>query len=198
MTGTTPLRQRHREQTVELIIDAFSALTASKPHFTMQDVADTAGVSIRTLYRYYPNRQAMVDGLADRISEEIGQIPSSPSEFFTRGEESPTRRSFRVFGEHEALMRALVVSRLTGALTESGHRGRTERIRESIDDLMADAPEVVRRQVLGLLRLLSGSVAWMVLTDDDIGLTSDEAGAAVTWALHRLFDEPPGGDEFLE
>lgn len=192
------LRQRQREYTVELIIDAFSELTVGTPHFTMQDLADAAGVSIRTLYRYYPNRDALQAGLDERIAMTVGQLPTTRDDLLQQGEMSPVRRSFRVFGENDKLMRALVISRLAGASTDTGHAERTEATRESIDRSLSDKPEVLRRQVLGLIRLLSGSLAWMTLTGDEIGLTSDEAGAAVSWALRQLFGEAPDDAEFLE
>lgn len=193
-----PLRQRQREYTVDLIIDAFSELTVGKPHFTMRDLADEAGVSIRTLYRYYPNRDALQAGLDERIARIIGQVPTTRDELFQGSDSSPVRRSFGVFGENDQLIRALVISRLTGASTDKGHAERTEATRGSINRSLADKPEVLRRQVLGLIRLLSGSLAWMTLTDDEIGLTSDEAGAAVDWALRQLFSEPAEDVEFLE
>lgn len=193
-----PLRQAQRQYTVELIIDAFSELTVNKPHFRMVDLADAAGVSIRTLYRYYPNRDALQAGLDERIATSVGQLPTTGEELVQGGETFTVRRSFGVFGENDKLIRALVMSRLTGASTDTGHTERTEAIRKSIDRSLADKPEVIRRQVLGLVRLLSGALAWMTLTDDEIGLTSDEAGAAVDWALRRLFSEPPEDAEFLE
>ena len=188
------LRTRQRELTHDLIMDAFSELTLRKPGFTMQELAEEAGISVRTLYRYYPSREALHAGLLAVVTEKVLDTPDDAAHPDAESIVS-TRRSFSVFGEHDKLMRAVVVSRLAGALADPGHEARTDWVRAIVARELADKPEVVQRQVTGIIRLLASSVSWMALTDQSIGLTSDEAGAAVAWAVRLLADAARAAEE---
>jgi AcrR family transcriptional regulator len=58
-------RGRHRDLTRRLIVDAFTrvALRDGMSEFSMQAVAEEAECSLRTLYRYFPSREALLSGL---------------------------------------------------------------------------------------------------------------------------------------
>jgi AcrR family transcriptional regulator len=62
-----PRQQRSRYK-VELILEATMRLleTGGVEHLTTNAVAATAGVSIGTLYQYFPDKRAILDALADR------------------------------------------------------------------------------------------------------------------------------------
>lgn len=197
MSQSVPqLREKQRELTDQLIIDAFTALTVRNPHFTMQELADEAGISLRTLYRYYPSREGLLDGLSKAVVDRVKVVPMTMEALLE--EPGALRHNFRIFDEYEGLMRASVVSRLTGALVSDGHRKRTAAVRNVIEDALADQDEVVQNQVFGLVRLLMGSAAWAILTADDIGLTGDEAGAAVEWATRLIIAAARDADGLLE
>lgn len=56
------------------ILDAATEIvfgTASPEDFTMQNVADAAGVSHRTLYRYYPSRAELVNAVGAAYDKRI-------------------------------------------------------------------------------------------------------------------------------
>jgi AcrR family transcriptional regulator len=63
-------RARHK---VELILEAAIRLLdkGGLPLLTTNAVADTAGVSIGTLYQYFPNQEAILEALADREMAEL-------------------------------------------------------------------------------------------------------------------------------
>jgi AcrR family transcriptional regulator len=52
---------------------AASVLATSGDHASMSDVAAAAGVGRATVYRYFPNRQAMLDELADLAVNAAGE-----------------------------------------------------------------------------------------------------------------------------
>ncbi|WP_395394520.1 TetR/AcrR family transcriptional regulator [Novosphingobium sp. BL-8A] len=70
-------RQGRAVHKVELMLEAAMRLLDDKGYeaFTTNAVAETAGVSIGTLYQYFPNKEAILDSLADRemaaLSERI-------------------------------------------------------------------------------------------------------------------------------
>ena len=73
-----PLEERKRlspELRKDLIVDAASRVLAINPDWTVQDVADEAGVSDKLLYLYYPG--GVLEQLADLVAERfVATIPS--------------------------------------------------------------------------------------------------------------------------
>nr|HEX4315180.1 TetR/AcrR family transcriptional regulator [Kofleriaceae bacterium] len=72
---TTPRkrpRQGRSRETVDTILEATARLLVRKgfDHLTTNAVADAAGVSIGSLYQYFPNKEALVAALVERLVEE--------------------------------------------------------------------------------------------------------------------------------
>lgn len=68
--GRAPTQQRARER-VERILSVASALIAERgsDQMTMSEVAEIAGISIGSLYQYFPEKSAIVQTLARRYNE---------------------------------------------------------------------------------------------------------------------------------
>ena len=68
LDGRTARRNRNREA----VIDALIALTAEgDPDPSVDTIADRAGVSYRSVYRYFTDRSDMLDAAADRAMQWI-------------------------------------------------------------------------------------------------------------------------------
>lgn len=82
MSDTTrrpSIRETNRRRTHEQIVDAATEIVREQGHagFSMPQVAGAAGTSLRTLYRYFPTRQDLVDalaGVADQVT--VGPLPA--------------------------------------------------------------------------------------------------------------------------
>jgi len=175
---------RNRERTRELVIEAYADLSLERGfnNFTMQDIADRVGISHRTLYRHFPDREAIVAGLYEEITEKV-YAPGS-NRFASSAE--ILRHNYRVFGQYR---RAMLVGSLmieAGMLEAPGRGARTEYIRQLVEEAAPGLDPLGRRQLLGLARVVAGAMAWARLTSDEIGLSDDEAGAASSWALEAL------------
>ena len=173
---------------MEAIAQAFSEISLVNPRFTMQELADAAGSSVRTLYRYYPSREDLITGLYDLINRHMDHAQMTGEGLPRRGTESRIPHSFRVFSENDALMRAVVINRLTGEVADPGHGQRADNIHAGVQDMFTDLPDVAQRQIAGLIRLLGGSVSWLTLTDGAIPLDDQEAAGAAVWALRVLLE----------
>ena len=73
---TTPRkrpRQARSRVTVDLILTASAQVLVSRgfDRFTTNEVADVAGVSIGSLYQYFPNKQALVAALIEKHIEDM-------------------------------------------------------------------------------------------------------------------------------
>ena len=64
-----PCRERQTAQTRELVLDAVTELIGDRrvDEVTTREIAATAGVSERTVYRHFPDREALLEGLSGRM-----------------------------------------------------------------------------------------------------------------------------------
>ena len=57
-------RAEQREHTRQRIIDTVGSLIREQGQFTVAEVSERSGVSPATIYRHYPDRQALVRAVA--------------------------------------------------------------------------------------------------------------------------------------
>src|SRR5580692_11454772 len=120
MTPSGQLRERQAAVIREAILDALAGQLerADPDDVALPQVAADAGISLRTLYRYFPTREAMFDAVGDHVVARMGlprQIDGADDiapvflESARRGAQSPQ------------LVRAMLWTRL-GRRARSGHR----------------------------------------------------------------------------
>src|SRR5438128_11954459 len=101
----SPLRDRQAEQTRELILQALTEQLADAglKDFNIPRLAQRAGVSVRTIYRYFPTKDALLEEFAYWLDSQIGsaEAPSTLEELVKLPESA-----FAAFDEREALIRA--------------------------------------------------------------------------------------------
>ncbi len=101
------VRVEHAERTRARILDAMVALVRERGDcvFTMPEVAAASGVSLRTLYRYFPSRQHIVDAIATVADQAAASnLPSAEFDLADLG--TWLDEAWRGLLEHEALIRA--------------------------------------------------------------------------------------------
>jgi AcrR family transcriptional regulator len=183
------LRQRHRQVTQETILRATADIVAKRGFhaFTVQEVANRAGVSHRSVYRYFPTREALVDALygfgeqaarrwADRLTPILEDVPDLALNTFPFFEKDPN------------LIRASVIARLTTGYQPPARIKRTKSFETGVRRLTRNlSPEEFRR-TFAVLRLLASSNAWLVFRED-FGLSGEEMTQAVSWAFSVLIED---------
>src|SRR5689334_6946244 len=97
------LREQHAELTRERILGAVAELLESGPDLTVPDVAATSGVSLRTIYRYYPTREQLLEAAGRWIGDELFKHPY-PSNLDDTAERFRTECAH--FDERPGLVRA--------------------------------------------------------------------------------------------
>ena len=71
MSESAP-RPALQQRVAEAILDGAARLFASEgDHASMNDVAEAAGVARATVYRYFPNREALLDELAQTAVRDV-------------------------------------------------------------------------------------------------------------------------------
>jgi AcrR family transcriptional regulator len=183
---SSPLRAEQAAATRARILDAAIDLLQSTDSgdVAIPDVAERAGVSVRTAYRAFPTREHLLEGVLAELSRRFEAIAGSvPTTLDAFAESAPG--AVRAVYEVEPLFRALFATSAGRDL----HRRTAPRRREAMDDMLiaelADLTPKQRRRFLAVAHLLSSSRSVLLLKDYD-DLDADDAAAAVRWALGAL------------
>lgn len=174
---TRPLRADARQNYERLIAAASAAIAELGPHVSLEEVAKRAGVGIGTLYRHFPNRQALLEAVyRDQVEANCAlgrelSATKSPAEALQQWLHALLTYNLTTRGLKEAMM-AGEVSPQTSECKANMHAVGGE--------LLARAQEAgaVRRdiEITDLLRL-THSIALMV-----------EPGAEGSARAERLFE----------
>jgi AcrR family transcriptional regulator len=188
------LRDRQVAQTRELILDAVTSLLDSRraDEVTTRDIATTAGVSERTVYRHFPDRDSLLAGLSQRMSDLDGDRPSFGSS--TLEDLVPmSRRLMEVLDEHYVIARAEAVfnadPRRFGADTRANSR-------DILELLAGELPELGdgdRHRIAAVIRCLASSQAWLRMREE-FGVPGTESGPVVAWVIDLIVRELRAGN----
>ena len=182
--GASPsIRERQRAVTRDAIRDA-AIEVASDTGFaamTMDKVAEQAGVSPSTVYRYFADRDALVAAMMERDYESVGG--SKPT---SAGELADAIASAMVgFDRLRGLNRAIVIARVGQETDWSGRHERLEGLRYLLDEVTDHLDSAEARRAKAVIAYLSGGLAWLTMADES-GLDGVEAGQAAGWAIRTL------------
>jgi AcrR family transcriptional regulator len=148
----------------------------------MEDLARDAGVSRRTLYRYFPSRAALLEAAGEWIRAELLQLPV---EIGPEGITASFRAATSRLQRRPRLARALLRTQ-TGRAVRSGYRAeRVEAIRRAVQAEAPGASPPALERAAAVLAYLCSSNAWATVQDES-GLDGPSARAAVEWAIETL------------
>jgi len=193
-TYTSPLREDQSRRTRALILEAFTELLADRraDDITTKDIAARAGVSQPTVYRHFPDREALLRGLTLRLGE-VADIDGlhDVSDLSDLG-----RRMETLFVGSDTFateMRAEV-------LLNSDPRHYTPETRQHSAETLAlvaaafpDLDAGRHTQIAGLLRCLGSSQSWLRMREE-FGVPGAESGPLVRWAIDLILDAVRRGE----
>ena len=179
------LSERKQEVTRDAITDAVAdAIREKGIDFSVQEVADRAGVTHRTVYRHFEDRQALIDAVGDRFERWLAEegVPQPQTL-----DELPQHidAAFRLFDRFPGLVRAAALLALTRGQHTAGHKRRTVRWRQIFE---ADLPHLPREEVqsaFAIWRTLTGMLGWYLLSSE-FGLSGARSGPAVRRTLEVM------------
>src|SRR5215475_4363459 len=194
-TATTNGANHARERTRRLLLEHASALLGQGEMVSVADVAQHAGVSRATAYRYFPTRGKLISAVVDFSLGPVRQAASSFADGRERIEEL-FRQTFPRFTEFEPQLRAALQVSLSdmaleraGKLTEEPYR-RGHRIDILSHAAMPLKARLGKRGFNRLVRALSvvyGIEAYVVLRDI-WGARDREIQAIAAWVAEALVD----------
>jgi AcrR family transcriptional regulator len=178
------LRERQAAVAREAILESVvQMLESGEPEeITLAEVAERAGVSKRTLYRYFPTRADLIAAAGDWIYERIG-LPmdvDGAHDIVPSALEASTR-SMR----HLRLTRALNQSETGREIRSPRRLARAQAIERALAELTDGLDPAEAARVTAMIQYLSGSRTWLLL-HDELGLDLPDAQAAMVWALETL------------
>jgi AcrR family transcriptional regulator len=185
----SPLRAEQVEQTRRRILEAVTALVADETaeELTVPRVAERARVSLRTVYRHFPTREALFDAWADWIERSL-RLPLHSYPETLEGLVDMPERLYRVYDEEEPLVRAMLSGRAARDVRQRTRRRRQKAFARALEEATAGLEPAERQRILAVLYLLNSAPAWHAMREQ-WGLDGAEAGKAAAWAVRVLVDE---------
>jgi AcrR family transcriptional regulator len=183
MTQLT-LREQHAEAARQRIFGAVASLLeqGTVEELTMPGVAEAAGVSLRTLYRYYPTREQLLAAAGRWIGGDLLRqgYPQSLDDVADTFEDG-----CREFDRHPGLVRAMALSDLGRQLRAERRGERVAAIRAALQAEVGDLSERELRQAEAVLAYLHNMLGYTTLREEH-ELSGDAIGEALGWAIRTL------------
>jgi len=190
-----PLRDRQKQLTRDLIMRAVADIVTERGvhSFTVQEVADRAGVSHRSVYRHFPTREALLEELyewGDQLMDVPGAlgVPSSLDDLPGMAE-----RLFALFDSSPHPVKAMAVAMLTMDMSPRTRVERDAVYTELLSQAASNLGFEARQRAFAVLKYLFSPQAWLFLRERH-SLTGEEAGRAIAWALSTLIDDLKQGN----
>jgi AcrR family transcriptional regulator len=183
----TTLRDEHAALTRARILSAVADLLEEDDaeELTMASVAAASGVSLRTIYRYYPTREELLEAAGRWIGDELLRHPypttlDAVADLFERG--APD------FDARPGLARALALSQLGRRIRGYRRSERLEAIGGALRNELTEVPEEELRRAEAVLAYLHNMLAYTTLREES-GLSGEEIGKAIGWAIRALVED---------
>jgi AcrR family transcriptional regulator len=191
------LRDQQAEFTRQIVMEAAKRVldTYSIDEFSIQKIAEEAGMSHRTVYRYFPTRQALLDSFTDWIEDTVAPIPVEANPQPETREEilASVRIAFDRFDRFAPYFRASLMLASRGeTIQPQRQRQRDEFIRKALTRVLEPLDDEQAAKAYAIIRILVGAQSWQAL-HDRFELTDGKAGDAAIWAVEVLLDALENG-----
>ncbi len=178
------LREQHALATRERILGAVADLLerGDTHEVTVPAVADASGVSLRTIYRYYPTREELLEAAGRWIGDELLKhpYPRDLDEVADLYEEGALD-----FDERPGLVRALALSQLGREVRGYRRRERLDAIGQALRRELTELSDAELMRAQAVLAYLHNMLAYTTLREEN-GLSGQEIAEAIGWAIRTL------------
>jgi AcrR family transcriptional regulator len=190
-------RQRQKQRTRRLLLDAARALLESGRQPTVTDVADAADVSRRTAYRYFPTQEKLLaesalEGLRPMMDNALALIPAGDNQQDLEARiDALVGNVMALAFENESLLRTMiqqtVLEKGTADVPRRGTR-RIDWIEAAIAPLRSRLSKAHYGRLVSALAVCTGMEAILVLRDIR-GLTPAQTIQVSQWMARALLRE---------
>lgn len=182
------LRERQKEMTRDLILEAVCdyILEGKILSFSVQDVADRAGISYGTVYKHFPNREVMLESLYNWGFSSNGPKEIYPTNF---DELLNQKKSYRKANKREMDI-LIAINRALPALNilPQNMIKRDTNARNIIEEEFASLGADFIKNASAILVMINSFQSHTTLITR-YGLTRQEAAAASDWMTEVIVKE---------
>lgn len=182
---SSPEREAQAAATREKILDAtITVIGEGIAALSIPAVAKKAGVSVPTVYRYFSDKETLLNAVAVHVRHGMGVADDEPSPTDVEAYFESHREIFRRWaGADPETIGAVVATfgRGAGALSLEQRR---EWLAPAFAGVIDDWREVDRQNFLSIASILNSSVGAAALAQ--FGLQGDAAADLFTWTVQRL------------
>ena len=187
---STALRAQQARSTRERIVQALAGILATdgKYDFTIQQVADRAGLSYQSVYHHFGSREALLEAVSQWYAESVGRPVEREVMAWGDDLSGMVPTFFELLEKHAVMIRANAIIALHLNVRTAGRRRVDERFRQIVCGF---APNLSSEEIHGAsatIRLLVSGEAWMILTQQ-LGLDREAAAENVSWAVSCLIQD---------
>jgi AcrR family transcriptional regulator len=177
------LREEQRDLTRRKILAAVLDLVAaqSMSELSVPLVAERSGVSVATIYRYFPTKDALLNAAAEEPARRAGGA------LIADGDDGPAylRKMWEDFADHLDLVRHQVASDTGRDMRNRRYDAQKAWIAEAIRRQGIDPETASGQRLVRMCLLLTSSLAFLDLHDRQ-GQSPGDAVDDVTWAVAAL------------
>lgn len=182
------LRARNRAATAERILDAVHRILSEEHPATlsMPQIAERAGVALRTLYRYFPTKESLLDAASNTFALEpaaaVGGAPTFDSL------EEYLQVAWKGFSGNLPAVRAQHMTPAGRELRERRLPRSRAHVRSSLGDLGLDlSDDDDADRLVDIIVMLTSSAAYLELVDR-LGHDEGDAARLAVWATEAVID----------
>lgn len=181
------IREVQKSQIREAILEALGEKLAhgGLHRISVAEIAKKVGISARTIYRYYPSKDALLEALykwsADKITGDMRNERSiSLEDFMTRRQEL-----FDHFDRYPNLVKAQLLSQVGREIRAIGSKKVQRLLDSALEDVLVKLKPEEANKVKAAMYLLFSGEAWQHYRDV-WGLNGKQAGETSRWVANLI------------
>jgi AcrR family transcriptional regulator len=184
------LREEQRELTRRMVLGAVLDLVAegTLDEVSVPAVARRSGVSVATIYRYFPSKDDLLAAAAAEPSRIA--LTSTDRPAAQPGDDEFAmflRAMWHEFAGNLPLLRHQISSEAGREMRRARFADGRVRLAAYVEEFGVDPTSAEGERLISLIMLISGSIALVELHDRQ-GMDVDDAIDASLWAVHALID----------
>jgi AcrR family transcriptional regulator len=178
------LRERKKDEARNRIADAVIQLMAEGRDISHDVVAETTGISRRTIYRYFPDRDSLLSTASTRVRGMAGNRVTFPVDEQSLLDTHSIYTGLDRIASVATLVRSTPQGR---AMRLSQKRERQESYLAAAADAVQDLPEEDRVLATAVLQVLH-TTTWLEMRDH-WDLSGEQMARATSWAISALLKD---------
>lgn len=179
------------------IVDACAELVTERHHldFSMKEVAERAGMSLRTVYNHFATREDLLDALGAVMNEQSRSMGGPRTSDLQTLDDllHAVETNMGIFEELGGISEALAQMPLAEVGRNADRTARTTEITKFIAQQMPSAPAADRHAIATVLRHMLSHRSWFWLTRE-YGLETADVTRISNWAIQTLINAAEAGD----